>query len=129
VTDVLEYSPDGQFVINGGGIPSMTVWDTKTGQLVNTLPGVGGDSTSASFSPDGTLLATSLLGGEVNLWDMSKIRDEVLNHAVLNVGTNQILYADWSGDGHLLLLFDATGPIQVWGIAAQPPTPEPTLGS
>ena len=128
VTDVLEYSPDGQFVINGGGIPSMTVWDTKTGQLVNTLPGVGGDSTSASFSPDGTLLATSLLGGEVNLWDMSKIRDEVLNHAVLNVGTNQILYADWSGDGHLLLLFDATGPIQVWGIAAQSPTAEPTSG-
>jgi WD40 repeat protein len=129
VSDVLQYSPDGQFIVNGGGIPSLTLWDTKTGQLVNTLPGVGGDSTSASFSPDGSLLVTSLLGGEVKLWDMSKIREAVLNQAVLNVGTNQILYADWSSDGHLLLLFDATGPIQVWGIAEHPPTAEPTSSS
>ncbi|MEO8611246.1 MAG: hypothetical protein ABI690_25340 [Chloroflexota bacterium] len=129
VTDVLKYSPDGKFLINGGGIPSMTVWDTKTGQLVNTLPGIGGDSTSASFSPDGTLLVTSLLGGQVNLWDVSKIREPVLNQAVLNVGTNQILYADWSSDSHLLLLFDATGPIQVWGIAEAAATAEPTASS
>jgi WD40 repeat protein len=129
VTDVLEFSPDGQFIVNGGSIPSLTVWDTKTGQLVNTLPGVGGDSTSANFSPDGTLLVTSLLGGTVSLWDMSKIRESVMNRADLNIQTNQILYADWSGDGHLLLLFDATGPIQVWGIPEQPPTLEPTASS
>ncbi|MBZ0290510.1 MAG: WD40 repeat domain-containing protein, partial [Anaerolineae bacterium] len=129
VTNVLEYSPDGQFIVNGGGVPSLTVWDAKTGQLVNTLPGVGGDSTSANFSPDGTLLATSLLGGGVTLWDVSKIRESVLTRADMDVRTNQILYADWSGDGHLLLLFDATGPIQVWGIPEPPPTAEPTPGS
>jgi WD40 repeat protein len=125
ITDVLEYSPDNQFLMNGGGIPELTVWDAVTGQLVNRLPGVGGDSTSASFSPDGTLLATSVLGGAVNLWDMTKIREPELAHAELNVGTRQILYADWSEDGFLLLLFDATGPIQVWGIAPQP-TPVPS---
>jgi WD40 repeat protein len=125
ITDVLEFSPDNQFLMNGGGIPEITVWDVATGQLVNRLPGVGGDSTSASFSPDGTLLATSVLGGVVNLWDMTKIRQTELAHAELNVGTRQILYADWSDDGFLLLLFDATGPIQVWGIAPQP-TPVPS---
>jgi WD40 repeat protein len=129
VTSILTFSPDGQFIVNGGGIPAVTIWDTKTGKLVNTLPGVGGDSTSANFSPDGTLLVTSLLGGGVSLWDMSQIRATMLNRADLNIHTNQILYADWSGDGHLLLLFDATGPIQVWGIPAQPPTPTPTPSS
>jgi len=125
VADVLLYSPDGQFLLNGGGIPELTLWDTATGRLVNRLPGVGGDSTSAAFSPDGSLLVTSLLGGNVSLWDTGKLRDQELIRADLNVGTRQILYADWSGDGHLLLLFDATGPIQVWGVAAQPtPTPE-----
>jgi WD40 repeat protein len=124
ITDVLTYSPDGKFLINGGGIPSLTVWDTTTGKFVNNLPDVGGDSTSISFSLDGNLLATSVLGGIVSLWDMTKIREQMLNHADLNIGTRQILYAAWSPDGHLLLLFDATGPIQVWGITAQPtPTP------
>jgi hypothetical protein len=65
-----------------------------------------------------------VLGATVNLWDMSKIRQPELAHAELNVGTQPILYADWSYDGFLLLLFEATGAIQVWGIAA-PPTPTP----
>jgi len=120
VTDVLEFSPDGQFLLNGGAIPELTIWDMATGQLVNRLPGVGGDSTATAFSPDGSLLATSVLGGAVNLWDMTRIREPELARAELSVGTRQILYADWSSDGHLLLLFDATGPIHVWGIAAQP---------
>jgi WD40 repeat protein len=124
ITDVLMYSPDGQFLLNGGGIPELTLWDTATGRLVNRLPGVGGDRTSAAFSPEGNLLATSLLGGGVALWDATKLREAELTRADLAVATRQILYADWSGDGHLLLLFDATGPIQVWGIAAQP-TPAP----
>ncbi len=125
ITDVLQYSPDNQFLMNGGGIPEITVWDTVTGKLINRLPGVGGDSTSASFSPDGRLLVTSVLGGAVNLWDMTQIRQPELSYAEIKAGTRQILYADWSDDGYLLLLFDATGPIQVWGIAPQP-TPPPS---
>ncbi len=124
-TDVLIYSPDNQYVANAGsGAPNMTVWDTKTGALVNTLPAVGGDSTSAAFSPNGDLLVTSVLGGDtVTLWDVSQIQSADLPHADLPVGTRQILYSDWTGDGFSLVLVDATGPIQIWGIPSQAPTP------
>lgn len=125
VTDLLIYSPDGQYIINGGSIQSLTVWDSQSGKLVNTLPGAGGEENSIAFSQDGTLLATSVLGGDVLLWDTTKMRDEALTYAALNVGTRQILYTDWSPDGFVLLLVDATGPLQLWGIPA-PASDAPT---
>jgi WD40 repeat protein len=127
VTDVLVFSPKGDYLVNGGGIPALQVWDPQTGALVNTLPGVGGDATSAAFTPDGGLLATSVLGGGVTLWDMSKIRAKVLQRADLAVSARQVLYVDWTSDGHLLLVFDGAGPVHVWGVAAQP-TPTPGQG-
>jgi WD40 repeat protein len=121
-SDTVLYSPDGQYLVNGGSLQALTVWDTKTGKLVNTLPGAGGDENSVAFSHGGDLLVTSVLGGDVNIWDVSTMRNATLSRATLNVGTRQILYSDWSPDGFILLLVDATGPIQIWGIAA-PPTP------
>lgn len=131
-SDAVVYSPDGQYLVNGGSLQALTVWDTKTGKLVNTLPGAGGDVNSLAFSHNGDLLVTSVLGGDVNIWDVSTMRNATLNRATLNVGTRQILYSDWSPDGFILLLVDATGPIQIWGIPS-PPTPAaaitPTAGS
>lgn len=125
-SDLLVYSPDGQYIVNGGSIQTLTVWDTQTGTLVNTLPGAGGDENAAAFSPKGELLVSSVLGGDVNLWDVSSMRATALNRATLSVGTRQILYSDWSPDGFILLLVDATGPIQIWGVEA-PPTPTPSV--
>ncbi len=124
-SDTLLYSPDGQYIVNGGSIQTLTVWDSKTGGLVNTLPGAGGDINSVAFSQGGDLLVTSVLSGDVNLWDVSTMRASALGRATLSVGTRQILCSDWTPDGFILLLVDATGPIQVWGIAA-PSTPEPS---
>lgn len=123
VTDVMTYAPTASLLLNGGAIPAMTLWDTVTGLLVNTLPGVGGDVTTAAFSPNGELLVTATLGRDVSLWDVSTLRESTLTRADLNVGTRQILYADWSPDGFLLAFFDATGPIHLWGI---PRVVEPT---
>jgi WD40 repeat protein len=123
VTDVMTYAPTAGLLLNGGAIPAMTLWDTVTGLLVNTLPGVGGDVTTAAFSPNGELLVTATLGRDVSLWDVGSLRESTLTRADLNVGTRQILYADWSPDGFLLAFFDATGPIHLWGI---PRPVEPT---
>lgn len=114
--DVLLYAPDGRYLLNGGGIPAMMIWDAQTGEFVNSLPDVGGESTSAAFSPDGALLATSVLGGPVTLWNVTQINDSTLTRANLDFGTPQALYVDWSPDGFLLTIFEAAGSIQVWGI-------------
>jgi WD40 repeat protein len=116
VSEVLAYSPDGEYIVNGGGPPQLTLWDPHTGELLTQLPGIGGDRTSASFSPDGNLLVTSVLGGPVTLWDMTLITATTLNRHDVAVGTDRILVATWTSDSRLLLMIDAQGPIYVWGI-------------
>ncbi|MBI5668778.1 MAG: hypothetical protein HZC41_12290 [Chloroflexi bacterium] len=118
--DVLLYAPGGRYLLNGGGIPAMMLWNVETGAFVTSLPDVGGESTSAAFSPDGTLLATSVLGGPVTLWNMAEIGSATLTRANLDFGTPQAVYVDWSPDGFLLTIFEAAGSIQVWGIKGAP---------
>lgn len=122
-SDTLRFSPDGRYVVNGGVILEMQIWDAETGDRVADLPGIGGDRVSAAFSPDGDMLITSVLERPVALWDMTQIDGETLVRADLDVGTTQVLYSDWTTDGFLMLFFDARGPIHVWGI--EPTEPEP----
>lgn len=115
--DVLLFSPDGAYLVSGGAAPELTLWEAATGARVAGLPDVGGDRTSAVFSPDGQMLLTSVLDGPVSLWNLSQIGGQQLNRADLQVGTGRVLYSDWTGDSFLLAFFDATGPIYMWGIA------------
>ncbi|MBC7871390.1 MAG: hypothetical protein H7Y09_11180 [Chitinophagaceae bacterium] len=116
-TDVLMYSPDGRFLVNGGLIPNMLVWDTATGDLVAQLPDVGGDRISAAFSPDGDMMITARLDGAVSLWNIADATQQSIPSGDFDIGADRILYVDWTADGFLLTFFDATGPIYTWGIA------------
>jgi WD40 repeat protein len=123
--DVLAFSPDRQYILTAGEPADAAVWDAKTGAPVNTLPGVGGDTVSAAFSPDGTLLATVTLTGKATLWNMGGIREKTLQRADLNT-TQPIAGIDWTPDSHLLALFTADGPVQMWGLPVPPATATPT---
>ena len=63
------FSPDGQVLMT---ISKKTVnlWDS-TGKLKLTLTGHEGNITSATFSPDGTRLATGSEDGTVKIWNAS----------------------------------------------------------
>lgn len=115
-SDVLLFSPDGRYLVNGGVIPDMLVWDVISGQRLALLPGVGGDRVSAAFSPDGDLLLTSVLDGSVALWNMESITGQTIGRADLDVATSRVLYVDWTPDGFLMTFFDSLGPIHVWGV-------------
>ncbi len=118
-TDILQYSPDGKFLVNGGAIPDMTVWDAETGDLVALLPDVGGEPISIAFSPDSSMLLVTELNGPLNLWDMSTITKETVSRADLEVGTDQVLDVEWTDDGFSMLFFDAIGSVYVWGVPPQ----------
>jgi WD40 repeat protein len=122
--DVLAFSPDGQYILTAGEPADAIVWDAKTGAQVNTLPGVGGDTVAAAFSPDGTLLATVTLTGKATLWNMGNIREKTLQRADLSA-TQRIAGVDWTPDSHLLALFTADGPVQIWGLPVPPATATP----
>lgn len=114
-SDVLLYSPDGTYLVSGGDIPDMIVWDTESGRPAAQLLGIGGTRTSAVFSPDGDLLVTSVLEGTVSLWDMTSVGDTIAQ-AGLDVQTDRVLFVDWTADSFLMTFFDSLGPVYVWGI-------------
>ena len=125
-SDVLAYDPAGEYLLNGGDIPDMNVWDVQTGDLLALLPGLGGNRVSGAFSPDGDMLLASVLDGAVTLWDMRSITSETVVRANLNVGTEQVVAVDWSPDGYVMAFFDAAGPVHIWGIGESVPSAAPS---
>jgi WD40 repeat protein len=115
--EVMLYSPDGAFLVNGGGIPNMQVWDPRTGLMVGLIPDFGNQRLSADFSPDGSMLLTSMYNGGVALWDMTQITDETINRADLPIGVTSVLALSWTDDSRLMVFVDALGPIYIWGIS------------
>jgi WD40 repeat protein len=118
-SELMRYSPDGRFLVNGGSVPAMTIWNPADGNLLTVLPGVGGDRTAAAFSPGSDLLVTAVLGKPVSLWATARFGGENLQQANLPLDSNTILSAAWTDDGFLVVLFDATGSVFIWGIAPQ----------
>jgi WD40 repeat protein len=128
-SEVMMYAPNGDFLVNGGGIPNMQVWNPRTGELVALIPDFGNSRLSVDFSPDSTMLLTSMNNGETALWDMTQITDETINRGTLSVGVTTILFAEWTDDSRLMVFVDALGPIYVWGISPRGATPTQTPAS
>jgi len=93
-TPALALSGDRLAVATGTGL---RVWDTTTGRSVADLQDTGVQS--ASFSPDGTFVATAD-GSELRVWRLSAPGAPVLRHPL----DNQRLYGGlaWDRDGRTL---------------------------
>ena len=123
---VFTYSPDSRYIANGGETNELTLWDAQTGKVFAKLPGATGDKLAASFSPDGTLLVTTAMGTPVRLWDLTRVTTSGVNSAALPAPNARIIASRWTDDSRLILLFEATGSIEVWGIGATQATATPT---
>lgn len=112
----LLYAPNGEHLVGGSLQSGLYLWTPNDGALISRFPGVIGDRIGLAFSPDGTMLATSVLGGTVSIWNLGTITDQGVARADLPVGTDRIFDLRWTPDGLLLLLFDASGAVYVWGV-------------
>jgi WD40 repeat protein len=116
-SDVFQYGPDGVYLFNSGGSTgAISAWESAIGRLWTTLSTPLQDKPALAISPDGGLLVTTVLGGAANLWDAASLREAQLRRAELPTGERDMLGAAWTPDGFLLLLFQARGSVQVWGI-------------
>lgn len=116
-SDVFRYSPDGTYLLTGGSDTApMVVMRADNGVVVAELPNTSGGRTSAHFSPDSSLLITTVLDGYVTLWNLAEATRDSIPSARLLVGSTRITGAEWSLDGFTLAFFDAPGVVYVWGI-------------
>ncbi len=117
-SQILTFSPEGRYLIAGNPTAGLSLWNSADHALAARLPSTQGDRLSAAFSPDGNLLVTSVLNGQVSLWNLVQVSAQTVNQAELKLGTQQILHVEWSDDSRLLMFFDASGPVYLWGIGA-----------
>ncbi len=114
---VLTYSPDGQFLMGGNASQGVTVWELNTTNAW-TLQNVRGSVVAGSFSPHHPLIATSVMGSGVQLWNLSHVEDENIPQASLSSADTRIFQVQWSPDGRFLFMTSAAGAIYAWGIGS-----------
>jgi WD40 repeat protein len=73
------FSPDGQWIVSGGGDIMggdydgdgrrvVRVWNAQTGETLHTLDGNIGNVSSVAFSPDGHWIVSGGYDGAVRVW-------------------------------------------------------------
>jgi WD40 repeat protein len=63
------FSPDGRWIISGGGPGEVKFWDVESGRLLKTLPEkIEGGIESVAFSQDGRWLAAGGDDYTVKVW-------------------------------------------------------------
>jgi WD40 repeat protein len=117
VTQVLKFSPDGRFLLGGSRSGGIFLWDAASGEQRARLPDLEGGRLSAVFAPDTSVLMTSTVGEPVSLWNLGGIQGDTIPRSQLDVGSETIVFVDWTRDSRLLLMMDSGGRIFVWGIA------------
>jgi WD40 repeat protein len=115
--NALEFSPDGQRLATGGGVPSrggeIKIWQISTGKLLQSFDDVHSDSVlSLAFNFDGTLLASAAADRFMKVTDLStgKIVGSFEGH------TNHVLSVCWKRDGRTLATGGADNVIKTWDL-------------
>jgi WD40 repeat protein len=107
-------SADGRLAATAGmhGNSDIALWDTGTGQLVNTLPG-GGGVRALALSADGRMLAAaSAADRRLHLWDTATARriGELAGH------TDAVTDVALSADGRVLVSCSLDESVRVWDL-------------
>jgi WD40 repeat protein len=79
------FSPNGQLLASGSEDHTIKLWDSRTGELCQTLKGHSNAVRSVTFSPNGRLLASGSGDDTIKLWDSStgELRQTIEGHPSL----------------------------------------------
>lgn len=107
----IAFSPDGQHLLTGSGIPRL--WDAVSGELIRVFWGHSKDVMSCLFSHNGRWIVTSSFDGTVRIWDVQSGQEKQLfeRHngivwtAEFSPDDDLVLTA---GEDKTIMLFDAS---------------------
>jgi WD40 repeat protein len=115
--DILQFSPDGRYLLSGGTEETLvSILNVEESNVFVSLPNTTGIRTGAAFSNNGSLLITTSLDSGAILWNINSISGDTINNAQLDIPSIQITDVAWSEDDFVLTLFDATGSVYVLGV-------------
>ncbi len=58
-SQAVDWSPDGKYLATGGKDMRVSIWDTRSGKLVQTYQGHSAPINALRWSPDGSLIASA----------------------------------------------------------------------
>jgi WD40 repeat protein len=110
------YIATGAFRADGSRLVTMAgsaawVWDLETGEEVLRLDHPDLTVVTASFSPDGRLIATGANDGQARIWDAET---GSMTHDPLNNFTNLVTASVFSPDGRFLVTGNSDGSLGIW---------------
>ena len=103
--NALCYSPDGALLASNA--ENVKIWDVLSGKELRTLPTRG---YGATFSPDGTRLATANFDGTATVWQVASGKEL----QSLRGHTGSLFSVAFSSDGNRLLTSSADSTIKIW---------------
>ena len=80
------FSPDGKWIVSGGGDNLVKVWDASNGEEVMTLEGHEVRISSIDLSADGKRIVSGDYGGTIKVWDADSGEELLTIHAILGEG-------------------------------------------
>ena len=104
----MAFSPDGRHVLSGSSDKSLKLWDTSTGQLLQTFEGNSAWVYSVAFSPDGRWVLSG--SNTVKIWDAAT--GQVVR--TLNGHANRVQTVAFSPDGRQVLSGSWDKTIKLW---------------
>jgi WD40 repeat protein len=113
----LAFSPDGQLLATGSGLPSaageLKLWNVADGKLVREIPKAHADTVFAlAFSPDGQRLASGGADRLVKVFDVAsgEVKQTLAGH------TAHVLSVNWRGDGKQLVSTGTDQMLKLWDV-------------
>jgi WD40 repeat protein/tRNA A-37 threonylcarbamoyl transferase component Bud32 len=107
------FSPDGERLASAGGDGTVTIWNSRTGEVVQTLNAHTDFVYSVAFHPDGRHLASAGADRKVKVWDLTTGQESFTGPGSLGIRYGMTRGVAFSPDGRRLAT-GFEGAVNVW---------------